>query len=105
MESSNGRWESLLAYCKLTELAGDPEVQALLPMMHSAAVWYLAAAGVVEPEEETEQELYHLLVNRLTLDAWDRRDITVTGTVLNENPVFRAMLNQLKVSQGLDSLF
>lgn len=105
MGNSDGRWESLLAYCKLTELADDPEVQALLPMMHAAAVWYLAGAGVVEPEEESELEQYHLLVNRLTLDAWDRREITISGTVINENPVFRMMLNQLKVSQGLDSLF
>ena len=40
---------SLLAYCKLTELADDPEVRALIPALYQAAVGYLASAGVSQP--------------------------------------------------------
>ena len=32
------RRAALLAYCKLAELADDPEVQALIPLFFSAAV-------------------------------------------------------------------
>lgn len=105
MEIGDERWTALLAYCKLTELADDPEVLSLLPLMYGAAAGYMAGAGAPEPEDGPERDLYDLLVNRLTLDAWDRREITVTGTVINENPVFRLMMNQLKTGSGLGTLF
>lgn len=105
MELGDARWAALLGYCKLTELDDDPEVVTLLPLMYGAAVEYMAGAGVTEPEAGTARDAYDLLVNRLTLDAWDRREITVTGTVINENPVFRGMLNQLRINSGLGSLF
>ena len=49
MALTEERRESLLAYCKLTELAGDPEVQSLIPLFYDAAVGYLGDAGVAEP--------------------------------------------------------
>ena len=36
------RRAALLDYCKLTELADDPEVQTLIPLFFSAAEGYLA---------------------------------------------------------------
>ena len=50
---SDARRASLLAYCKLTELADDPEVAALLETFYGAAAAYMAQAGVSEPEEGT----------------------------------------------------
>lgn len=91
------RREQLLAYCKLTEMADDPEVVALIPGMYAAAVAYMEDAGVRVPESDTPRRaLYDLCVNYLTLDAWDRRETTVVTTVASDNPKFREKLNQLK---------
>ena len=38
MALAEERRAGLLAYCKLTELADDPEVQALIPALYDAAV-------------------------------------------------------------------
>lgn len=96
------RWAALLAYCKLTELAGDPEVGALLPGFYAAAVGYLTEAGISLPPEDTPRRAqYDLLVNFLTLERWERRDTTVvtTGGSWAENPAFRRTLNQLKLTE------
>ncbi len=91
------RMAGLLAYCKLTELADDPEVQALIPVLYDAAVGYLADAGVSQPEAGTARAAqYDLCVNYLTLDAWERRETTITGTAVTDNPAFRRLINQLK---------
>lgn len=98
------RQSQLLAYCKLTELADDPEVQALIPALYDAAVGYMAGAGVTVSESDTTRAaLYDLCVNALVLDGWERRETTITGTVVAENPMFRGYLNQLKWTGG-DSL-
>lgn len=92
---------SLLAYCKLTELADDPEVQALIPALYDAAVGYLANAGVSQPPPDTSRAAqYDLCVNRLVLDSWERREVTITGTIVADNPVFRRQINQLKWTEG-----
>lgn len=99
---TEARWETLLAYCKLTELADDPEVAALLPGFYAAAVGYLEGAGVSMPEEGTPRRAqYDLLVNFLTLERWERRDtmVTTTGGSWTENPAFRRTLNQLKLTE------
>lgn len=96
------RWRTLLAYCKLTELAEDPEVAALLPELYAAAVGYLEEAGVSVPMEDTPRRAqYDLLVNFLTLERWERRDtiVTTTGGNWTENPAFRRTLNQLKLTE------
>lgn len=104
MALSEARRASLLAYCKLTELQDDPEVQALLPALYEAAVGYMAGAGVTVSDSDTARAaLYDLCVNRLVLDGWERREATITGATAAENPVFRQYLNQLKWTGG-DSL-
>ncbi len=90
------RRAALLAYCKLTEFAEDPEVTALLETLYGAALAYMAQAGVSEPPEGTpRRDQYDLCVNALVLDGWDKREITVSGMAV-ENPAFRHTVNQLK---------
>lgn len=100
MALSEARKKSLLAYCKLTELADDPEVEALIPVLYEAAVGYLKGAGVVVSESDTTRAAqYELCVNYLVLDGWERREISISGTTVTENPAFRLLVNQLKMTQ------
>ncbi len=99
MALSEERKASLLAYCKLTELADDPDVQVLLPALYDGAVEYLADAGIQEPEEGAARARYDLCVNYLVLAAMDQRDAAVVGSTVTDNPVFRRILTQLKLSQ------
>ena len=95
---------SLLAYCKLTELADDPEVQALIPVLYDAAVGYLANAGLSQPPLDTPRAAqYDLAVNYMVADGWDRRDMA--GGVEHDNLVFRRLINQLKQTEGLSAKF
>lgn len=101
MALSEDRRASLLAYCKLTELADDPEVQALIPVMHEAAVAYMENAGVNVPESGTTRAaLYDLCVNYLVLSTYEQRDAAVVAAAVAENPMFRQYLNQLKLTEG-----
>ena len=104
MALSEERKATLLAYCKLTELADDPEVNALIPVLYDAAVEYMAGAGVSTPDEGTSRAaMYDLIVNFLVLNAWECREVTITGATATANPVFRQMLVQLKLTEGLVS--
>ena len=97
------RRATLLAYCKLAELADDPEVQALIPLFFSAAVGYLVQAGVSPPEEGTARRAqYDLCINYLVLDSWENREAAYVGTVTADNPAFRQMVNQLKLTEPRD---
>ncbi len=97
MELKGERLYSLLAYCKLTELADDPEVTALIPALYDAAVGYLTNAGISPPAAGTPRAAqYDLAVNYIVLDAWERREETITGTIMSDNPVFQRLINQLK---------
>lgn len=99
------RKAELLAYCKLTELADDPEVQLLIPALYDAAVGYMANAGVSPPEAGTARAAqYDLCVNYLVLDMWERRETAVVATVVADNPAFRRMINQLKLTDPEVSL-
>lgn len=101
---SEARRAQLLAYCKLAEFGDDPEVCALIGVFYSAAVAYLAQAGICYPPEGTaRRSMYDLCVNALVLDSWDRREITVSGTA-SENPAFRRMVNQLKMTEIVSNL-
>lgn len=94
------RMEQLLAYCKLTELADDPEVAALIPVLYSAAVGYMDNAGVSLPEEGTPRRAqYDLCVNHIVLDAYERRETAMVATVVADNPAFRRLINQLKQTE------
>lgn len=96
---TEARRAQLLAYCKLTEFADDPEVEALIGAFYGAAVAYLAQAGISYPPEGSfRRAQYDLCVNALVLDNWDKREITVSGAV-GENPAFRRMINQLKLTE------
>lgn len=100
MELTEERRAGLLAYCRLTELADDPEVAALIPALYDAAVGYMANAGVSVPESGTARAAqYDLCVNALVLDGWERREMTITGPIVADNPAFRRLLNQLKLTE------
>jgi len=92
------RKAGLLAYCRIDELT--PWEEDLLDALYDAAVGYMSQAGVREPEGNTPRRAqYDLCVNYLVLDSWDRRDVTFTGTASAENPAFRRLLNQLKLTE------
>ena len=88
------RLADIAAYCKVD--ADDAE----LPGFVNAAAAYLAGAGVSEPEDGTARFAQYLqCIKYLALDLYDRREPTITGTIVATNPVFRAMLNQLKLTE------
>lgn len=98
MALSEARRASLLAYCRIEE----PTAEELLTLegLYDAAVGYMEQAGVSEPEEGTPRlAQYDLCVNFMVLDGFDRRDVTITGTIAADNPSFRRLINQLKLTE------
>ena len=98
MALSEERRKSLLAYCRIEE----PTEEELLTLegLYGAAVGYLEGAGVAEPQEGTARRAqYDLCVNYLVLDGYDRRDVTITGTSVADNPAFRRLITQLKLTE------
>lgn len=94
-----------MAYCKLLDMRNDTEVQLLIPAFYTAAVDYLRDAGVAEPEEGTSRrQSYDLCINYMVLDAWERRDTALTGTIVTDNPAFRRRLCQLKLTEPVSNL-
>ena len=88
----------LMAYCRIDSLEDGDEL--LLQGLYDAAVSYLEQAGISEPAEGTlRRAQYDLCVNYLVLDGYDRREVTITGTIVSENPAFRRMLTQLKLTE------
>lgn len=97
-ELTEARRGALLAYCRID--GAEAGEAALLETLYHAAAGYLAQAGVAEPPEGTPRRAqYDLCVNYLVLDAYDRRDMTITGTIVAENPAFRRLVNQLKLTE------
>ena len=93
----------LMAYCRIDALEEGEE--ALLQGLYEAAVSYMEQAGISEPEQGTARRAqYELCVNALVLDGYDRRDVTITGTIVSENPAFRRMLTQLKLTEPVSNL-
>ena len=104
MALTEERRAALLAYCHLTELADDPDVVLLIPLYYEAAVGYMEDAGVTEPREGTSRRArYDLCVNAMVLDSWEHRD-TKEPTATAENPAFRRLLNQLKLTEPVSDL-
>lgn len=100
MALSEERLAGLLAYCKLTELADDPEVAALIQTLYDAAVGYMENAGVGVPEPGTPRAAqYDLCVNHLVLSAYEQRDVSIVGTTVVDNPAFRRKLKQLQLTE------
>lgn len=92
-----------MAYCRIDALEEGEE--ALLQGLYEAAVSYMEQAGISEPEQGTARRAqYELCVNALVLDGYDRRDVTITGTIVSENPAFRRMLTQLKLTEPVSNL-
>lgn len=88
----------LMAYCRIDTLEDGEEL--LLQGLHDAAVSYMEQAGIREPKEGTPRRAqYDLCICALVLDGYDRRDVTITGTIVSENPMFRRMLTQLKLTE------
>lgn len=92
-----------MAYCRIDALEEGED--ALLQGLYEAAVSYMEQAGISEPEQGTARRAqYELCVNYLVLDGYDRRDVTITGTIVSENPAFRRMLTQLKLTEPVSNL-
>ena len=83
----------IAAYCKVD--ANDAE----LPGFVDTAAAYLADAGVLEPQDGSPRYAKYLqCVKYLALDLYDRRDTAVEGA-LSDNPAFRRLINQLKLTE------
>ena len=92
----------LMAYCRIDTLEGDDET--LLKDSYYSAVSYMEDAGIWEPPKGTARRAkYDLCINALVLDEYDRRDVTITGTIVSDNPMFRRILNQLKLTEPVVS--
>ena len=97
-ELTDARKAELLAYCRSD--AVETGEAALIQTLYDSALGYIDQAGVSEPAAGTPRRAqYDLCVNYLVLDAYDRRDMTITGTTVAENPAFRRIMNQLKLSE------
>ena len=89
---------ALLAYCRIEE----PTEEELLTLetLYNAAVGYLEEAGVSLPPEGTPRRAqYDLCVNFMVLRDFDLRDVTITGTIVADNPAFRQLITQLKLTE------
>ncbi len=88
----------LMAYCRIDALEDGEDL--LLQGLYDAAVSYMEQAGISEPKEETPRRAqYDLCVSYLVLDGYDRREVTITGTIVSDNPMFHRMLTQLKLTE------
>ena len=103
MSLTDERRAELLAYCRI-DAAEDGEA-ALIQTLYNAAVGYMAQAGVGEPVSGSPRRAqYDLCINYLVLDGYDRRDTTILGTIVADNPAFRRLLNQLKLTEPVSNL-
>lgn len=92
------RKAELVAYCRIDDL--DAGEEALLDMLYDAAVAYMDQAGVSKPEEGSDRRRqYDLAVNYLVLSSYDQRDMVITGAIVADNPAFRRIMNQLKLTE------
>ena len=102
MELTPERKAALLAYCRIDAL--EPGEETLLETLYAAAVAYMNQAGVSEPKDGTpRRSQYDLAVNYLVLCSYDQRDMVITGTIVADNPAFRRILNQLKLTEPVVS--
>ena len=102
MALTEERRARLLAYCRIEE----PTDEELLTLegLYDAAVGYMEGAGISPPASGTPRAAqYDLCVNYLVLDGYDRRDVTITGTIVADNPAFRRLINQLKLTEPVSN--
>ena len=87
----------LMRYCCVSE--GDDLERRVLEQAYEAAVSYMTEAGITAPQEGSSRLApYDQCVNYLTLDFYDRRVTSITGTIVADNPGFRRLINQLKLT-------
>lgn len=80
-------------YCHVEE--NDSQLSGFIATAEES----LADAGVSSPAEGSGRAARYLqCVKYLTLDQYDRRDAAVEGS-LSDNPAFRRIINQLKLSE------
>ena len=102
MNLTDMRKMTLMAYCRIDDR--DAEESVLLESLYVAAVAYMEQAGVSEPTEGTlRRAQYDLAINYLVLDAYDQRETAFAGSVVSDNPAFRRILNQLKLTEPVVS--
>ena len=91
---------AVFAYCREVE---DEETLPAMTVAWYAAVGYLEGAGVTRPApESTRHGLWLGVVLPLTLDAYDQREAQTEGqNKLQDNPVLRRKLTQLKLTEGI----
>ncbi len=102
MPMTDERRAALLAYCRIE----DPTAEDLITLenLHDAAVGYLEGAGVsLPPEGSSRRAQYDLAVNFMVLRDFDLRDATITGTIVADNPAFRRLITQLKLTEPVDT--
>ena len=98
MALTEERRAALLAYCRIEE----PTEEELLTLeaLYAAAVGYLEGAGISQPAPGTPRAAqYDLCVNFMVLRDFDLRDATITGTIVADNPAFRRLVTQLKLTE------
>ncbi len=98
MALTEERRAGLLAYCRIEE----PTAEELLTLetLYDAAVGYLEGAGISQPAPGTPRAAqYDLAVNFMVLRDFDLRDATITGTIVADNPAFRRLITQLKLTE------
>lgn len=96
-ELTDTRLEELLLYCKVDNTSPDA---SLIKKFYDSSVGYMAGAGVSIPPEGTDRRaLYDQCIDYMVLDKYERRNMTITGTIVAENPEFTRIKNQLKFTE------
>lgn len=105
MALTDERRASLYAYCRVTPEELTPDEVSLLESLFNAAEAYLSQAGISRPAAGSSRAAqYDLLVNAQVLESYDRRDMMPIGSAVIENPAFRRILNQMKLSEPVPNL-
>ena len=87
----------VLAYCREPE-PSDADLMALNQAWDSAE-GYLEGAGVTRPRATGRAALWLSVMCALVLDEYDQRGAQFAENRLQDNPVFRRKLNQLKLTE------
>ena len=90
----------VLAYCR--EPAPDEEALLALDQAWDNAAAYLAEAGVSQPPavNAARTALWLGVKLPMVLDGYDQRGAQFTEGKLQDNPVFRRKVNQLKLTES-----
>ena len=92
------QFQALLDYCRMED--PTPEERSTLEGLYAAAEGYLEGAGISRPPEGSPRRAqYDLAVHFMVLRDFDLRDATVTGLNVTDNPAFRRLVNQLKLTE------